>query len=92
MQPNSTLSVKEDWTNAGTFTAGTGSSVNFNGTIDQSINNDGPFNNLLIDGSGTVSLNTSITVNGNISISGTLDALASTINLSLLAIFFIPLL
>ncbi|RLD61136.1 MAG: hypothetical protein DRJ01_08470, partial [Bacteroidetes bacterium] len=82
MQPNSTLSVKEDWTNAGTFTAGTGSSVNFNGTIDQSINNDGPFNNLLIDGSGTVSLNTSITVNGNISISGTLDALASTINLS----------
>ena len=82
MQSNSTLNVKEDWTNAGTFTAGTGTSVNFNGTQDQSINNDGPFNNLVIDGTGTVSLNNDVTVNGNISISGTLDASTYTINLN----------
>ncbi|MBE9468315.1 MAG: hypothetical protein IMY72_08350 [Bacteroidetes bacterium] len=81
MQSNAILNVKEDWTNVGTFTAGTGTTVNFNGTKDQSINNDGPFNNLLIGGTGTMSLNNSITVNGNISISGTLDALTSTINL-----------
>ncbi|MBL0336102.1 MAG: hypothetical protein IPP73_12570 [Chitinophagaceae bacterium] len=58
-----TLNVKGDWTNSGTFTAGTGT-VAFNGSAAQTITGVTVFNNLTINNSAGVTSGNNFTVNG----------------------------
>ena len=70
---SNTLTVSGNWTNNGTFTAGTGTVV-FNGSA-QTVGT-GPFNNLTLGGSGVKTI-TGVTVNGILSMEGTASASAA---------------
>jgi hypothetical protein len=60
-----TLSVHGDWENLGTFTSGTTSTVNFTGTPSASIGT-GSFANISFTGTGTKTINATLTVAENI--------------------------
>ncbi len=60
-----TLSVTGDWTNSGTFTPATTSTVDFRGTPDASIGA-GSFANISFTGTGTKTINATLTVSGDI--------------------------
>ena len=66
---NLNLNVGGNWSNSGTFTAGTGT-VTFDGTSAQSITKSGgeTFNHLVFSNAGTKTLGSNITANGNITI------------------------
>lgn len=66
-----TLTVPKDWTNNGTFTAGTGT-VSLNGTA-QTLGGTAAttFNNLTVSGAGTKTINTNINVGGTLNVNGT---------------------
>lgn len=78
------INVSGNWSNAGTFTPGTGT-VTFNGTTTQTITNTAPktFNNLTLSGSGTKQLGSNILVNGALTISSSLDVTASNYQIEL---------
>ncbi|MFL5753965.1 MAG: PKD domain-containing protein, partial [Bacteroidia bacterium] len=63
------LNIAGNYTNNGTFTPGSGT-VTFNGTTAQTINKAGGevFNNITFSGSGTKTLLSAITVNGNLTV------------------------
>jgi lysophospholipase L1-like esterase len=66
-----TINLKGDWTNNGTFTAGTGTVV-FNGTAYQSITGTTQFNNITLAATGNIQLNGPTTINGMLTLtSGT---------------------
>jgi len=85
LSPNNLgLSVGGNWTNAGTFTPGTGT-VTFNGNSAQSILKTGgeTFNTLLFSGTGTKTFAAPVTANANFSISSGASVDLSASNFSL---------
>jgi hypothetical protein len=77
-----TLSVHGDWTNSGTFTSGSNSTVDFTGTPAASIGS-GSFANVSFTGTGTKTLNSTIIVAENISPISTPVILSGTNTLTL---------
>ena len=61
------LNIEGNWTNTGTFTAGTGSTLKMNGTNPQTMIGS-TFNNLVIDNPTGVTLNSAQTITNNLSI------------------------
>jgi len=69
---DATMSLGGDFTNNGTFTANTGSTVRFIGTAAQTLSGTTTFDNLRMDGTGGVAggllLNSAVTVNGTLTL------------------------
>jgi hypothetical protein len=78
----STINVDASWVRSGGTYAANGGLVNFGGTTNQTITSSGmSFNNVTVDRSGTLTLNTSLTAAGELLVtSGTLDANLQTIS------------
>ncbi len=81
LQNNGQLRVAGHFTNLGTCDAQNGSNLVFNGTNDQNISNF-TANNLTFSGAGEKYLSGTNTITGNLTISSTVRAQASTLNLA----------
>ncbi|HSH65478.1 MAG TPA: hypothetical protein VLB84_06700, partial [Bacteroidia bacterium] len=75
---NLNINLGGNWLDNGTFTPGSGT-VTLDGAADQSITGTSGalFNSLTLDGSGTKTLGSNITVDGTLSIHSTLDVSSS---------------
>jgi len=78
-----TINVAGNWSNSGTFTAGTGT-VNFDGNTQQTITtNNQPFYNLTLNNTGTNgTANDDIVISGNLDVNGTLTITDGELNLA----------
>ena len=67
--PTSTTDIKGNWSNSGTYTAGTGT-VTFNGSLAQTISGSSPttFNNLTINNSAGVTLNSNQNISNTLTL------------------------
>ena len=77
----STINISGNWTNSGTFNPNTGT-VNFNGSVAQSISGATTLNNLTVNNAGGVTINADDTVNGILTLTnGNVDVGANTLAL-----------
>jgi hypothetical protein len=74
---NRTITVKGNWTNSGTYSAtSANTAVTFSGTA-QTITGATTFNNMNVNAGCAVTLATNISINGTLTVNGTLDPAAS---------------